>query len=182
MTDENPNPGSEESPAAKAAEEKAREVKAAVKALGPQDKLILFGSAALFVLFFLPWYRMSANVMGISQSVNGLHGVLAWLGWLAAGAATFFVLANMRLLGSLPGGLRQVAANPAILVALTALALLAGPIYFWSQITEPTAEFMKMAGVSIGKTFFFWLAFLAGLAAAGGAVWKLTEARKAATS
>lgn len=168
-----------ESPTLDAAKDMAADVKAQVTAMDLKDRMILLGSLALFVLYFFPWWSMSVNVGGLSQSnsVNGFHGV-AWLGWIAAAAAVLLMVSKTKILGKLPPAITILAQNSAILVVVTGIALLAGPIYFWSQTS---GDVPSVGGLDAGKTFFFVLAFLGALVAAGGAVWKLVDEKKAAT-
>lgn len=185
MTESNEPVGeSEESgtEVSKPQDDKVAEVKAVVKSMDRQDKMVLFGSAALVLLFFLPWYSVSVDVLGMkrSDSINGLHE-LAWLGWIAAVAATILALTKAKILGSMPPALQAASKNTGVMVVVTGLALLAGPLYFWSTAVGDVPEGAdQLAGVSAGKTFFFVLALLAALTAAAGAVWRLVEERKAA--
>jgi hypothetical protein len=160
-------------------DDKVAEVKAVVKSMDRQDKMVLFGSAALALLFFLPWYSVSVDALGMkrSESINGLHE-LAWLGWMAAVAATILALTKAKILGAMPPALQTASKNTGVMVVVTGLALLAGPIYFWTKAGGDVSA--EIAGVSAGKTFFFVLALLAALTAAAGAVWRLVEERKAA--
>lgn len=165
-------------------DETLADVKVTLKALGLQDKLILFGSIALAVLFLLPWWSFSSNIMGVttSSSVNGLQGA-AWLGWIAAIAATILALTKAGILRSMPVSFISASKSTGIFVVLTGVALLAGPLYFWSTVGgDVPAGMEQVAGIKMGKTFFFFLALLAALAAAAGAVWKLMEERKATSS
>jgi len=158
------------------AAEKAREVTEAIKKLDLRDRVIFLGSAALVILFFLPWWRVEVTMFGTtdSKSVNGLHEA-GWIGFLAACLGTAAGLANMGFVPLSPE-LKAQARKTAVQLALAAGALLLGPVYFWSQVEEP----MMMGLARAGKTMFFWIAFLAALAAAGAAGWKLSDERKAA--
>ena len=185
MTDPNEQestPADAEASPSKSTDDKVSEMKATVDALGRQDKMILFGSIALVVLFLLPWYSVSASVMGLERtdSTNGLHE-LAWLGWFAAIAALVLALTKAGILGSMPPGVVAASRNTGLMVVLTGLALLAGPLYFWSKVGSGVSQGVEGMGVDAGKTFFFVLALLAALTAAGGAVWKLMEERKPAS-
>jgi cation transport ATPase len=172
-----------ETPAAKKeptpAEQKAAEFSKTVKAMTRQDQMVLFGSAALVILFFLPWYSFSMNFGGMSQSqsVGGLHEA-AWIGFLAALAATGLALARTGIFGPGAAGAQKAAGNPILMLVVTAIALLLGPIYFWSQVGDAPSGVANQF-VSAGKTFFFWLALLSALVAAGGAAWKLAEQKNA---
>lgn len=158
------------------AAEKAREVTEAIKKLDLRDRVIFLASAVLVLLFFLPWWRIEVNLMGVadSKSVNGLHDA-GWIGFLAACLGTVAGLANMGFV-PLSGDLRAHARKTVVQLGLAAAALLLGPLYFWSQVDEP----MMMGLAEAGKTIFFWLALLLALAAAGAAGWKLADERKAA--
>jgi len=159
------------------AAEKAREVTEAIKNLDLRDRVIFLASAALAILFFLPWWRIEINMMGVadSKSMNGLHDA-GWIGFLAACVGTLAGLANM---GFVPvsSELKAQARKTTVQLGLAAAALLLGPLYFWSQVDEPA---MMMGLAEAGKTLFFWIALLLALAAAGAAGWKLADERKAA--
>ncbi len=168
----------------KSQDDRIAQMKATVDAMGRQDKMVLFGSVALVILFLLPWYSVTANVMGMQQSnsLNGLQGV-AWLGWIAAIAAAVLSLTKAGVLGSMPPAVASAAKSTGVLVVLTGVALLMGPLYFWSKVGGSVPEGAEqIAEFSAGKTFFFFLALLAALAAAGGAAWKLMDERKATGS
>lgn len=48
------------------------------------------------------------------------------------------------------------------------VALVLGPLWFLMEDTGGA----RIGGMSAGRTFWFWLALIAGLASAGGAAWK----------
>ncbi|HEX5137677.1 MAG TPA: hypothetical protein VFY93_11930 [Planctomycetota bacterium] len=157
---------------------KARELQAAIKKLDFRDRVIFLGSAALVILFFLPWWRVTVNIFGATQSrsASGLAGA-GWVGFLAACAGTVAGLANMGFV-PLTGELRMYARKTAVQLGLAAAALLMGPVYFMSSVEDVGADPLGMA--QAGKTLFFWLALLCALGAAGAAGWKLADERKAA--
>ncbi len=165
----------------KGAAAKAQELKEAIRKLDFRDRVIFLGSAALVLLFFLPWYSVKVEMLGLSQSdsVSGLQEA-AWIGFLAACLGTVAGLANM---GFVPLSAEQkaLARKTTVQLGLAAIALLLGPIYFW-WIWLPDTDGPMMGGgmVEAGKTLFFWLALLAALGAAGCAGWKLADERKAA--
>ncbi len=158
------------------AAEKAREVTEAIKKLDLRDRIVFLASAALVVLFFLPWWRIEVKMMGMadSKSVSGLHDA-GWIGFIAACLGTVAGLANMGFV-PLSGDLKGLARKTTVQLGLAAAALLIGPLYFWSQVDEP----VMMGLAEAGKTLFFWIALLLALAAAGAAGWKLADERKAA--
>jgi hypothetical protein len=162
----------------KGAAAKAQELKEAIRKLGVRDRVIFLGSAALVLLFFFPWYRMTLTVFGSteSESTSGLTGA-GWVGFLAACAGTVAGLSNMGFL-PLSAELRTLAGKTTVQLGLAAAALLMGPVWFLSQTDEGTRGPFGMA--EVGRTLFFWLALLVALAAAGAAGWKLADERKAA--
>lgn len=150
---------------------KAQELKEAIRKLDLRERVVFLGSAALVILFFLPWW--SIEVFGTSQSHNGLVDA-GWVGFIAACLGTVAGLANMGFV-PLSGESKRLAGKTLVQLGLAAAALLLGPIYFWSKYgsqSHPLAE--------SGKTFFFWLALLVAAVAAGAAAWKLADERKAA--
>jgi len=116
--------------------------------------------------------------MGFSKSVNGLQDA-AWVGFLAACLGTVAGLANMGFL-PLSGEMKALARKTVVQLGLAAVALFLGPIYFWSHTSGDGDNPMMSAMASMGKTFFFWLAFLAALGAAAAAAWKLADEKRAA--
>jgi len=163
----------------KGAAAKAQELKEAITKLEMRDKVIFLASAALVLLFFLPWWRMDVQILGStdSASANGLHGA-GWIGFLAACLTTAAGLTNMGFV-PLSAELKAMARKTVVQLGLSGVALVLGPIAFWSDYGDHV-----MAGPfgHAGKTLFFWLAFLAAAAAAGCAGWKFADERKAAGS
>ena len=155
----------------KGAAAKAQELKEKIKQLDLRDRVVFLGSAALVLLFFLPWW--SYSVPGVSQSYSGLHGA-GWIGFLAACAGTVAGLANMGFV-PLSGDLKRLAGKTVMQLGLAVGALLFGPIYFWSNAGDTVAPF-----ADAGKTFFFWIALLVALAATGAAGWKFADEQKKA--
>jgi len=154
----------------KGAAAKAQELKEAIRKLDLRDRVIFLGSAALVVLFFLPWW--SIEIFGTSQSQNGLADA-CWVGFIATCLGTVAGLANMGFV-PLSGEWKRLAGTTTVQLGLAAAALLLGPIYFWSKWgsqQHPLAE--------SGKTLFFWIALLVAGATAGAAGWKLADERKA---
>jgi hypothetical protein len=162
----------------KGAAAKAQELKEAIRKLDFRDRVIFLGSAALVVLFFLPWYRVKVEMLGVSESMSGLQDA-AWIGFFAACLGTVAGLANM---GFIPLSAEQkaLAGKTTVQLGLAAAAFLMGPIYFWSQVKGGAEHPMLGDAVQAGKTLFFWLAFLVAAGAAGCAGWKLADERKAA--
>jgi len=165
-----------------AAAAKARELQAAIKKLDFRDRVIFLGSAALVILFFLPWYRVKVQVamlgMNESNSASGLQEA-AWIGFIAACLGTVAGLTNM---GFIPLAAEQkaLARKSTVQLGLAAVALLLGPIYFWWGWAPSTGgNTMGLGTVEAGKTLFFWLALLCALGAAGAAGWKFADERKA---
>jgi hypothetical protein len=162
------------------AAEKAREVTEAIKKLDFRDRVVFLGSAALVLLFFLPWWRWTITNpftgQSESDSVNGLRDA-CWLGFIAACASTVAGLANMGFV-PLTGDAKRLAGKTAMQLGLAGAAFLMGPIYFWSNSRGGGAGAFGMG--EVGHTFFFWLALLAGAGAAGCAGWKLADEMKAA--
>jgi hypothetical protein len=158
---------------------KAQELKEAIRKLDFRDRVIFLGSAALVLLFFLPWWRFSVNVLGTtdSKSWNGLQGA-GWIGFLGACASTVAGLANMGFV-PLSGELKALAGKTVVQLGLAGAALLMGPLYFMSSFDAGTG-IDPFGMTSSGRTLFFWLALLAALGAAGCAGWKLADERKAA--
>lgn len=160
---------------------KAQELKEAIRKLDFRDRVIFLGSAALVILFLLPWYtvRVKLDMLGVneSNSASGLQEA-AWIGFIAACLGTVAGLANM---GFVPLSTEQkaLARKTTVQLGLAATALLLGPIYFWWG-WAPDTDGPTGPGFEAGKTFFFWLALLAALGAAGCAGWKLADERKAA--
>jgi hypothetical protein len=150
----------------KGAAAKARELTEAVKKLDLRDRVIFLGSAALVILFFLPWWSIEI------VSTNGLVDA-CWIGFIAASLGAVAGLANMGFI-PLTGEWKRLAGKTVVQLGLAAVACLLGPIYFWSKVGS-----QMTFGVG-GKTLFFWLALLAAAGAAGAAGWKLADERKAA--
>lgn len=154
---------------------KAQELKEAIKKLDLRDRVVFLGSAALVLLFFLPWWRQRVTMFGQtdSQSFSGLQDA-SWVGFIAACLGTVAGLANMGFI-PLTGEWKRLAGKTTVQLGLAVAALLLGPLYFWSHwsgVAHPFAE--------SGKTLFFWLAFLVALAAAGAAGWKFADEQKKA--
>jgi hypothetical protein len=164
--------------AAAKAQEKAQELKEAIQKLDFRDRVTFLGSALLVLLFFLPWYRITISLFGQSDSKswNGLEDA-GWVGFIAACLGTVAGLANMGFL-PLSGEWKRLAGKTPIQVGLAVAALLLGPIYFMASDDRSGIDPLGMA--EAGKTFFFWLALLAALAAAGCAGWKLLDEKKKA--
>jgi hypothetical protein len=158
------------------AAEKAKELKEAIQKLDFRDRVIFLGSAALVLLFFLPWYRV--QMFGVSNSANGLVDA-GWIGFIAACLGTVAGLANMGFV-PLKGETKALCGKTVVQLGLAAAALFLGPIYFWSRVGGSASGAMGEGLVDVGKTLFFWLALLVALGAAGAAAWKLMDERKAA--
>ena len=128
------------------------EIKNAVVKLGTQDKMVVLGSAALTILFFLPWYSWSFQGLGVSQSnsVSGLRDV-GFLGFLGTLATLFAALVNMEVV-SLPD-LRKKTNNVLVMTVLAGVGFVCGPLWFLFQSESVT---QSAFGVQAGKTIFFW--------------------------
>ena len=155
----------------------------AFKSFELHDRIVLAGSAIFFVLGFFDWFSISAP-MGVGKLPFGMptigvdcyqlwHGKIAFLSSLAA--TLFIALPDLRkqLLGQ-----RTPLANAIILLGLTAATLIFGPLFFAMNIRVQGQQALDLAKVSVGRTFWFYLAFLAALAALGAAAAKWRELSK----
>jgi hypothetical protein len=157
-----------------AAAAKAQEIKEAIRKLDFRDRVIFLGSAALVLLFFFPWWRRSSEILGMTESVSGLHGA-GWVGFLAALLGAVAGLTNMGFV-PLADDAKRFAKKTAVQLGLAVAALLFGPIIFWSERSDAASGPFHEAG----KTIFFWIALLVALATTGAAGWKLADERKKA--
>jgi len=141
-----------------------------------QEKTIFFGSCLLVLCTLLPWYSVSwtgpaARLMGwggsggagpgnASESWIGLSG---WNGWMALilGGALVVLHVAPQVATSIQKPLRDL-----LPVILAGGAFVLGPLVFLLRVQSAGG-----AGYSAGPHFFFWIAFLAALAAAGCAAW-----------
>lgn len=140
-----------------------------------QDKMTAIGAIALGVLLLFPWW--SVEIPKELQGLGVMRGVQTSWKWTEGwqGKLSLVAAALTAVWMILPGFRASMAQKlskeilPFITVILAGLAFVLGP--FWFLLDAPSGGESAM-GASIGKTFWFWLALLAGLACAGGAAWK----------
>ncbi len=139
-----------------------------LQALPLHRQVGVVASGALAVLCFMPWFKIKAPM--ISQSVSatdGWQGIVCLI--LAGAAAVLFFSGGLRssTQAKLPPGARKF-----LLLGLAGVATLIGPVWFLldssgvgtSDVPAEARElFSKM--VEVGRTFWSWLALLAGVAA-----------------
>ncbi len=134
-----------------------------LKSMGLQDKIVLIGSAVLLLLSFFNWF--GSNFGG----ANGWHDyhVLGLLACIGAIAVTLLKMEN-------PNWLQAS-------LAVAAFGL--GPFAYWLRVSSfgksegegAMRMLFRSSSFGLSLTFIFWLAFIASLAAAVGAGWKLFE-------
>ncbi|ABX07334.1 MAG TPA: hypothetical protein DEF47_24125 [Herpetosiphon sp.] len=132
-------------------------------------RLAIGGGLLAWICYFLPWYHVSTEIFGVSDSTsfNGLRGLLPWMGFMVLTS----VLVN--LLGPFFGqqvyprfqrSLNNFSLGKAAFFGLAAalgLALIGG------FIVSPSDQ--GIAGIDAGFSFGFYLSILAlGTATAGG--------------
>jgi hypothetical protein len=143
-----------------------------IGSLDLQDKLTAIGAIALAVLLFFPWCsykgegREALSAFGAQVSMKWTGSVQGKLSLLAAVLTALWML--------LPGFRAALAptlgpkAAPLMTMILSGTAFILGPFWFLLE-NMPSAGPM---GLDAGRTFWFFLALLAGAASAGGAAWK----------
>ena len=127
------------------------------------QRLMLIGSAVVFLLGFLSWYVVAVPLMR-----TGVSGFSPWHGKLffvtSLGTVLLLTVASIR---QQVIGKQSEQNQKLIFLGLVGGTLIFGPVWFMLGADE--VPDMSGAGVSIGKTFWFWLAFLAaGVAVVGG--------------
>ena len=161
MSEENKEPaGNGEQPAgASAGNEIAEKIQANYKTLGMEDKLVLFGSAALLLLSFIRW-RGSSNA--------GMNG------W-----QDYHVLGMLACIGTIVVTLLKMDKPDWLQAALAAGAWVLGPLAYWMHYDVPKGVIkLPLAEMMPSRTLFFWLALIAGLVAAIAAGRKYWEHRQ----
>ncbi len=146
-----------------------------------QDRMLAVGGAVMAVFAFFPWFTarintaampgMANNVIDFGAQTHSTSGVGCWHGWMAVifGTAAVLTLLAPQLFANVKQPLRGF-----LPLISSALGFILGPLAFFSR-TESSSGM-----VEAGTTFWFWIAFLGGLAAVGGVVWKKFGAPAAA--
>ncbi len=138
-----------------------------------QDRMLVVGGAVMAVFAFFPWFTARINTAGMPGLANNVidfgaqthstSGVGVWHGWMAVifGAAAVLTLLAPQLFAAVQQPLRGF-----LPLITSALGFILGPLAFFSRSASSSGM------IEAGTTFWFWIAFLGGLAAVGGAVWK----------
>jgi hypothetical protein len=137
------------------------------KQLSTLDRVIAGGAAVAFIALFLPWWGVSASVLGISSSVSvsgWSAGFSAWAGGLLLTAAG--VLLVLRRSGvSVPSAM-----GPSVQVAAIAAVGLLLVIIRWA--TLPRYHFSSIS-YGVGARYGLYVALIAGIAVVVAAVMEL---------
>lgn len=136
---------------------------------------VLLGAGALsLLLFFMPWYKVTVEFLGVSESdsASGLRGLpmVAFLILLALLLAMALPLMGRRLRDVVPVALTDGQVGLFGSAAVLVLSLLGG------ILAKPSGEGLGV-GIDAGFAWGFWLAILAmGAMTAGG--WLMYQARE----
>ena len=134
--------------------EAVEKVKANLGSMGLNDKVVLFGSAAVVLFSFFSWFE--ATAMGMNVAVSG------WQEYHVVGLLALIAGAVVTVMGmDKPEWLQLVLVGGGWVLA---------PFAFWMRVdVEPTGNKViaeqLLKNMDMGFTFWFWLAMLAGLAA-----------------
>ena len=137
-----------------------------------RDQVTVVGAGLVFLLCLFPWYSMTAELFGSSEpSLMRLRGITPWYGKLSflACAATAGLIMLPKLRDRIFAGMGEDAHALSVPI-LTAVTLVLGPVFLLLD-TGGTLETTSLE-MTEGRTMWFYIAFLAAVAASASAWWK----------
>ncbi len=137
-----------------------------------RDQVTVVGAGLVFLLCLFPWYSMTAELFGSAEpSLMRLRGITPWYGKLSflACVATAGLIMLPKLRDRIFASMGEDAHALSVPI-LTAVIVVLGPVFLLID-TGGSLETTSLE-MTEGRTIWFYIAFLAAVAATASAWWK----------